>query len=199
MAQQAQQKQGQWSSFIATLLMAGFIAMLALIPSQAIEQTWQAETSQIKSIGGDRAHVWIRAQMAGFMSDIVKSGVETETNLGTSKVENWVRDRIYASLLWANLALYRAASLLMWSLIGLPLIMAAAVDGFYVREIRKMAFTSQSPIRHKIGIHFFRMVSIALLFWLMLPVPMPMIAAPLVIVFFSVSTWLWVGNLQKRI
>lgn len=80
-----------------------------------------------------------------------------------------------------------------------PLILAASVDGFYVREIRKMAFTSQSPIRHKIGIHAFKMVSLAMVAWLCLPIPMPIVAAPAVVCFVAVSLWLWVANLQKRL
>jgi hypothetical protein len=114
-------------------------------------------------------------------------------------MERWLADRIYASVLWGTTVAYRAYALLMWGLLGIPLILAASVDGFYVREIRKTAFISQSPIRHKIGVHFFRLVSIAMVLWLFLPVPMPIIAAPAVVCFMALSLWLWVGNLQKRL
>ena len=119
--------------------------------------------------------------------------------LGDSLLEHWLRGRVYVSLLWIALVTYRAFALLMWGLIGIPLLMATSVDSFYVREIRKTAFVSQSPIRHKLGMHFFRLVSVALVLWLCLPMAMPIIAAPAVIVFMAISLWLWVSNLQKRL
>jgi hypothetical protein len=106
---------------------------------------------------------------------------------------------VYVTLLWASLIVYRAYVLMMWALIGIPLILAASVDGLFIREIRKHSFVSQSPIRHKIGIHFFRLVSVVMVVWLCLPVPAPVFVAPSVICFMAFSLWLWAGNLQKRL
>jgi hypothetical protein len=103
------------------------------------------------------------------------------------------------SALWGGTVAYRVFTLLMWLIIGIPLIIAASIDGLYVREIRKTSFISQSPIRHKIGIHLFSLVNIALVFWLIMPVPMPIIAAPAVVCFIALSLWLWAGHLQKRL
>jgi hypothetical protein len=116
-----------------------------------------------------------------------------------SEIDHWATDRIYTSLIWLNLITYRSFTLLMWGLLGIPFVLAASVDGFYLREIRKTSFVSQSPIRHKIGIHFFKLVSVAVLVWLCIPVPMPFIVAPTVICFLALSLWLWVGHLQKRL
>lgn len=193
------QKRGEWAAFVATLLIVGLVALWALIPTQVLEATWRAEQQQMSSAAGESANRWIRAQAAGAMGATAKDAERTAAGLGDSAIERWLTERIYASLLWANLAAYRAHALLMWSLLGIPLILAASVDGFYVREIRKTAFISQSPIRHKIGVHFFRLVSLAVVAWLCLPFPMPIIAAPLVVCFTAISMWLWVGHLQKRL
>jgi hypothetical protein len=48
-------------------------------------------------------------------------------------------------------------------------------------------------------VHFMRIVGIAIVIWLMLPVPMPLIAAPTVLLFKALSIWLWMSNLQKRL
>lgn len=192
-------KQGEWATFIATLLIVGMVAIWALIPIQAIEATWQLEQNQMSSLAGESSDGWIKAQAAGMLAGLAEDAKKSADSLGDSQIEHWLKGRIYASLLWANLVAYRASALLMWSLLGVPLILAASVDGFYVREIRKTAFISQSPIRHKIGVHFFRLVSVAVVAWLGLPVPMPIVAAPLVICFIAVSMWLWVGHLQKRL
>ena len=143
--------------------------------------------------------MWIKSQAISAMNGMAKDAEKAARDLGESGIERWLADRIYASVMWVATAAHRAAALMMWLLLGIPLILAASVDGFYVREIRKTAFISQSPIRHKIGIHFFRLVSIAMVLWLFLPIPMPIIAAPAVVCFMALSLWLWVGNLQKRL
>jgi hypothetical protein len=199
MARQDSKKQGEWGKFIAVLLMVALLAALALIPSRAIEKTWQAEQRQMSAWAGESSNRWVTSQALPVMTSMAKDAEKAASNLGGSQIEKWLMDRIYTSLIWANVVAYRAYALMMWALIGIPLILAASVDGFYVREIRKTAFTSQSPIRHKIGIHFFRLVSIAMVLWLFLPVPMPIIAAPAVVCFMAISLWLWVGNLQKRL
>lgn len=191
--------QGEWGGFIATILLVGFVAAWALIPSRALEETWLAEKRQMAVWAGETTSHWILSQAAEFMSGAAREAAKAANDLGVSKIEKWLTDRIYASLLWANLVVYRAYALMMWALLGIPLILAASVDGFYVREIRKTAFISQSPMRHKIGVHFFRLVSIAMVLWLFLPIPMPIIAAPAVVCFMALSLWLWVGNLQKRL
>jgi hypothetical protein len=194
-----QKKRGEWATFIATLLIAGLMAAWALIPTKVLEATWQAEQQQMSAWAGESTNRWILSQTVGAMNGAAKDAERTAAGLGDSGAERWLTDRIYASLLWASLIAYRAHALTMWGLLGIPLILAASVDGFYVREIRKTAFISQSPIRHKIGVHSFRLVGVAMVAWLCLPVPMPAIAALAVVCFAAVSLWLWVGHLQKRL
>lgn len=85
-----------------------------------------------------------------------------------------------------------------WLLPGIPLAIAAYLDGQYVREIRKFSFVAQSPIRHKLGIRVMWLVLIGLMGWLLVPVPLALVA-PTLTVAISYSLWLWVSNLQKRL
>ena len=198
MARQGQ-KRGEWGSFFAVLLLIGFLAAWALIPVRVIDATWQAEQQQMTRWAGEGANQWIVLQTASALSETATDAGKAASSLSKSDIERWLTDRIYASLIWGNLITYRSFTLLMWGLLGIPFVLAASVDGFYLREIRKTSFVSQSPIRHKIGIHFFKLVSVAVLVWLCIPVPMPFIAAPTVICFLALSLWLWVGHLQKRL
>ena len=198
MSRQEPHKKGEWATFLATLLIVGLGILWVFVPTRVLETTWRAEQRQMSWIGESASH-WIKAQAARAMSAMTRSAERTVAGLGENVIEQWLRERIYISLLWSNLALYRAHALLMWSLLGIPLILAASVDGFYVREIRKTAFISQSPIRHRLGVHFFRLVSLAVVAWLCLPFQIPILIAPLVVCFMAVSLWLWVGHLQKRL
>lgn len=193
------QKRGDWGSFFAVLLLVGFMAVWALIPVRIIEATWQAEQQQMSAWAGERVNQWIALHTASVLSDIARDASKAADGLGQSGIEHWLTGRIYASLIWANLITYRVFALLTWGLLGIPFVLAASVDGFYVREIRKTSFVSQSPILHKIGVQIFKLVSLVVLVWICIPVPMPFIAAPTVIFILAVSLWLWAGHLQKRL
>jgi len=199
MAGKTHHQSQQWTGFLAILALVGLVAAWALIPSVVLEQTWQAERAQLRAWAGERTEHWIATQALPAIVRMAEDAVKTAGGLGSSGIERWLADRTYASVLWLSIVTYRAYELVMWLLLGIPLLLAAAVDGFYVREIRKNAFISQSPIRHKIGVHFMRIVGIAAVIWLMLPVPMPLIVAPTVLLFKALSIWLWMGNLQKRL
>jgi hypothetical protein len=194
-----EQKRGEWGSFIAVLLLIGVLASWALIPVRVIDATWLAEQQQMTRWAGEGANQWVILQTASALNVIAQDAGKAAASLSKSDIERWLTDRIYASLIWLNLITYRSFTLLMWGLLGIPFVLAASVDGFYLREIRKTSFVSQSPIRHKIGIHFFKLVSLAILVWLCIPLPMPFIIAPTVICFLALSLWLWVGHLQKRL
>ncbi|GLW61525.1 hypothetical protein Hthe01_18740 [Hydrogenophilus thermoluteolus] len=194
-----ERQQGSWGAFFATLALIVLMATWAFVPAKVVEEAWQSEQRQVLAIAGERSDAWIKSQVAGLLADAARAAAQDAGKLGDSGLERWLKGRIYMSVLWLSLIAYRASELLMWMLLGIPLILAASVDGFYVREIRKTAFISQSPIRHKIGVHFFRFVSIATIVMLLMPLPLPIITAPAVVVFFAISLWLWMANLQKRI
>ncbi len=66
-------------------------------------------------------------------------------------------------------------------------------------QIRTFQFSSQSPIRHRIGVLISTVVMSGVAIWLVLPIPLPSVVAPLAIASIGWATWMWVSNLQKRI
>ena len=194
-----EKKRGEWGAFFSIILMVAILAGWALIPAKAIESSWRTEQETMAAWAGDGTRHWIESQAGEMLNQVAREGANAFNSMGSSQIDGWLAGRVYVTLLWASLVLYRAYVLMMWALIGIPLILAASVDGLYIREIRKHSFVSQSPIRHKIGIHFFRLVSIVMVVWLCLPIPAPVFIAPSVICFMAFSLWLWAGNLQKRL
>lgn len=185
--------------FLATAALAAMAAMLALMPPKAMETVWKSEQAQITAWAGRSADLWVRGHAAGWTAALARDAKDASDMLGDSTLERWTRERIYVSLLWVNVIAYRAASLLMWVALGLPALMAASVDGFYVREIRKTTFVSQSPVLHRMGVYITRIMGVALILWLCAPIPMPAIAPPLVLIGCALSVWLWLSHMQKRI
>jgi hypothetical protein len=192
-------KRGEWGAFIGIVLMVGILATWALIPIKVMESSWRTEQESMAAWAGEGTRRWIENQAGEMLSQLAEEGAKAVDGMGRSQVDGWLAGRVYVTLLWASLIVYRAYVLMMWALIGIPLVLAASVDGLYIREIRKHSFVSQSPIRHKIGIHFFRLVTIIMVVWLCLPIPAPVFVAPSVIGFMAFSLWLWAGNLQKRL
>jgi hypothetical protein len=194
-----EKKRGEWGAFVGIVLMVSIMAVWALIPIKVMESSWATEQESMASWAGESTRRWIESQAGEMLSQLAEEGAKAVDGMGSSQVDGWLAGRLYVTLLWASLIVYRAYVLMMWALIGIPLVLAASVDGLYIREIRKHSFVSQSPIRHKIGIHFFHLVTIVMVVWLCLPIPAPFFVAPLVIAFMAFSLWLWAGNLQKRL
>ncbi len=194
-----EKKRDEWGAFFSIILMVVVLSSWALIPVKVIESSWRTEQETMVAWAGEGTQRWIESQAGEMLSQVAKEGARVVNGMGSSQIDGWLSGRVYVTLLWASLIVYRAYVLMMWSLLGIPLILAAAADGFYVREIRKHSFVSQSPIRHKIGIYFFRLVTVVILVWLCLPIPAPIIVAPVVIGFMAFALWLWASNLQKRL
>jgi len=194
-----EKKRGEWGAFIGIVLAVCLLMVWALIPATVMESSWQTEQESLSAFSGEGTRRWIEYQAGEILRDVAMDGARAVDGMGQSQVDSWLAGRVYVTLLWASLIVYRAYVLMMWALIGIPLVLAASVDGLYIREIRKHSFVSQSPIRHKIGIHFFRLVTIVMAVWLCLPTPAPVFVAPSVISFMAFSLWLWASNLQKRL
>ena len=194
-----EKKRGEWGAFVGIVLMVGILAVWAIIPLKVMESSWRTEQETMASWAGEGTRRWIESQAGEILNQVAIEGAKAVNGMGSSQIDGWLAGRVYVTLLWASLVVYRAYVLMMWALIGIPLILAASLDGLYIREIRKHSFVSQSPIRHKIGIHFFRLVSIVMVVWLCLPIPAPVFVAPSVIGFMAFSLWLWASNLQKRL
>ena len=194
-----EKKPGEWGAFFSIVLMVGILATWELIAVLVLVSSWLTYLESMAAWAGEGTRRWIESQAGEMLSQVAKEGAKAVNGMGSSQIDGWLSGRVYVTLLWASLVVYRAYVLMMWALIGIPLILAASVDGLFIREIRKHSFVSQSPIRHTIGIHFFRLVSVVMVVWLCLPVPAPVFVAPSVICFMAFSLWLWAGNLQKRL
>jgi hypothetical protein len=73
------------------------------------------------------------------------------------------------------------------------------MDGWGVREISMHRFSSQSPMKHRMGVIISNTTLIAIAIWIALPFPIPSVVAPLAIIAIGFSSWVWLSNLQKRI
>lgn len=198
-------------SILSTALAIGvFIAVVATwlyIPPSIIRSAWQTERSEVYALAGPGEHLIFRQAMNGlqqsmakeFQGFLLEADAMGEGDLGNSRFSQWTRLRIEATWLWLGLVVYRLHVLMGWLLPGIPLAIVAYLDGQYVREIRKFSFVAQSPIRHKLGIRVMWVVLIGLMGWLLVPVPLPAMIAPVLTVAISYSLWLWVSNLQKRL
>lgn len=198
-------------SALSTALAIGiFIAVVAtwlFIPPSIIRSAWQTERAEVYALAGPGEHLLFRQAMNGlqqsmakdFQGFLLEADAMGEGALSNSSFSQWTRSRIEATWLWMGLVVYRLHVLMGWLLPGIPLAIVAYLDGQYVREIRKFSFVAQSPIRHKLGIRVMWVVLIGLMGWLLVPVPLPAMIAPVLTVAISYSLWLWVSNLQKRL
>ena len=196
-----------WSAFFAITVFIAMVATWAVIPPKVIRNAWAAERAEVFAIAGkDEAGMYGRTMadmqkslaldFRGFISDAEAMG---QGEFGNASFSRWSQDRIIATWLWIGLIAYRLQILMGWLLPGIPFALAAYMDGQLVREIRKYSFVAQSPIRHKLGIRVMWAVLVGLAGWVIVPVPMPSLLAPMLIVSISYSLWLWVSNLQKRL
>lgn len=120
-----EQKRGEWGSFIAVLLLIGFLAAWALIPVRFIDATWLAEQQQMTRWAGEGANQWVTFQTASALNVMAQDAGKAAARLSRSEIDHWAMDRIYTSLIWLNLITYRSFTLLMWGLLGIPFVLAA--------------------------------------------------------------------------
>lgn len=202
MAEKKQQKSEGWGLFVTVTLLIALLAIWAFTPAKIFESTWRSEQHQVIDYGGTATNEWILSQSMSKLGDFDKSAndsIKGMNNTSAVSINVWLMERIEASVIWANLIAYRIYIFVMWVLLGMPLVAATAVDGFYTREIYKDSFISQSPIKHKMGVKVFHLVNIALVAWLITPLPMPFILLPGITIVMAMSLWFWVSNLQKRL
>lgn len=196
-----------WSTFLAISLFILIVATWVFIQPAVIRSAWMEERAQVYAIAGNGENAVygritddLQKSLAGvFQGYIREAQAMGQGPLGNSAFSRWTQDRIMATWLWLGLIAYRLQVLMGWLLPGIPIMLATYLDGHYVRETRKYSFVAQSPIRHKLGVRVMWLVLAGLAGWVIVPVPMPSLLAPILIVLISCSLWLWVGNLQKRL
>jgi len=186
-------------NFFIIPLLIGFVALCLFLPEQIVRQTAELEREQILLWGGKGVANWVGMQTAEFTRDLSLEVSKLSSLNMNQAFSDWLIDRFYAGLLWCDVFAYRLFSIVVWFLVIFPFMMAASMDAYYLREIRKSMFTSQSPLRLRIGFIFSMLSLLMIIAWLMVPIPIPVILAPVLIILMTFAAWLWMANLQKRI
>ena len=195
------------STYIVVALLLGIAAVWALIPPAVIRSAWVAERAGVYAMAGageavlfGRTRDDLEAALAGdfreWLGDVRAIGQGPWDPAGFAE---WMQGRVVVTWLWVGLVAYRLQVLMAWLLPGIPLTMAAYLDGQLVREIRKHAFVAQSPMRHSLAVRALWIVLLGLVAWLVVPLPMPALLPPALVLAIAQALWLWVSNLQKRL
>lgn len=198
------------SGFGTAIAVGVFVVVLAtwlFIHPSVIRGAWMAERGEVFALAGEgEHHVFGQAIKSlqqtlsrDFQNFLLDADAMGQGPLGNVGFSQWTRSRIEASWLWLGLVIYRLHVLMGWLLPGIPLATVAYLDGHYMREIRKFSFVAQSPIRHKLGVRAMWVVIVGLVAWILIPIPLPAMIAPVLTVSLAYALWLWVSNLQKRL
>ena len=197
-------RQGGFKTLWMVLMMCAAIGAWMFMSTEYLLNTLAGERAFVVRLSGQQADQWIYSKMIESSSSQLEAVTQAARSEGARRdtpeaFRAWVQDRIIVTWLWGSLVMYRLNLLLLFWFILMPFTIAVAADGFYTRSIRTFRFSSQSPIRHRMGVLISMTSLLGALVWLTLPVPMPALIAPLVIISIGAATWMWVSNLQKRI
>lgn len=192
------------SSFWATMSMVALlvaVAMWSLITPESMMNSLQSERDFSMKMGGIDADRWIYTQSISGSMDIIKdsTSVIKETESLPAPVRRWAQERVIVTWLWFSLITYRAYMLLLYFFVLFPFVMALSMDGWGVREISMHRFSSQSPMKHRMGVVISNANLMFVAVWIIIPIPIPAVFAPISILAMGVASWIWLSNLQKRI
>lgn len=196
-----QKEQGSFTALWMVLALLVAIGTWMFITPEHLLKSLAGERAFVTELSGQQADQWIFSKMISVsvsqiqgMSDAIKDTQDTP-----GAFTEWIQNRIVVTWLWGSLVVYRVNLLMLFWFILMPFTIAVAIDGYSTRMIRTFQFSSQSPIRHRIGVLISTVVMFGVAIWLVLPIPLPSVVAPLAIVSIGWATWMWVSNLQKRI
>ena len=188
----------------ATIALFGVLAVTAiwaLITPEFLMNALHSEREFSMQMGGADADRWIYTQSISGSMDIIKDS--TSVIKGTESlpvpVKRWAQERVIVTWLWFSLITYRAYMLLLYFFALMPFVMALTMDGWGVREISMHRFSSQSPMKHRMGVVISNANLVFVAVWMVLPTPIPAVFAPVAILAMGVASWIWLSNLQKRI
>ncbi|MDP2779609.1 hypothetical protein [Devosia sp.] len=186
---------------IVMFAVLGAMAVWTLISPEFLMNSLQAERAFAVQMGGVASDRWIYTQSISASMDIIKDSTSAikETEVLPAMMKNWSQERAIVTWLWYSLITYRANMLLLYFFILFPFVIAITLDGWGVREISMHRFSSQSPIKHRMGVVISNTTLIGVAIWIALPFPIPAVVAPLAIIAIGFSSWVWLSNLQKRI
>ena len=196
-----QKEQGNFTALWMVLALIVAIGTWMFITPEHLLKSLAGERALVTQLSGQQADQWIFGKMRSVSAGQVKgmSDAIKDTKDTPGALKEWVQNRIVVTWLWGSLIVYRVNLLMLFWFILMPFTIAVAIDGYSTRMIRTFRFSSQSPIRHRIGVLISTGVLLGVAIWLVLPIPVPSMVAPLAIASIGWATWMWVSNLQKRI
>ncbi len=191
---------GTGMTLVIIIVVAGMVAWATISPAYLMNAL-KEERAHTLELGGGATDQWIYTKT---MATSIEQLKDVTTNIKQTKslpsvVRDWVQNRILSTWLWGTLIMYRANMLLLYFFILMPFTFAIMLDGFWVREISMHRFSSQSSARHRFGVVINTTTLFAACLWLVIPIPIPSVVAPLAIIAVGFATWMWLSNLQKRI
>ncbi|MFA6120833.1 MAG: DUF4400 domain-containing protein [Sideroxydans sp.] len=192
---------GSSGAVVAMFVILGAMAVWSLISPEFLMNSLQAERAFAIQMGGIDSDRWIYSQSIAASMDFIKDSTSAikDTQALPSMMKHWSQERVIVTWLWYSLITYRAYMLLLYFFILFPFVIAITMDGWGVREISMHRFSSQSPMKHRMGVIISNTTLIAIAIWIALPFPIPSVVAPLAIIAIGFSSWVWLSNLQKRI
>ncbi len=197
-------EQSSMRLWLMALALGLIFAAWAYMSTDYLMKTLMGEREFVVQLSGQQADQWIYQKMIESSLGSLKDVTQTARAEGARQdvpaaFRGWVQERIIVTWLWGSLIMYRLNLLLLFWFILMPFTFAIAADGFYTRSIRTFQFSSQSPIRHRMGVVVLTLATFGAVIWVVLPMPLPSIIAPLLLMAIGFSTWMWTSNLQKRI
>jgi len=192
---------GSSGAVVAMFVILGAMAVWSLISPEFLMNSLQAERTFEIQMGGIDSDRWIYSKSIAASMDFIKESTSAikDTQALPSMMKHWSQERVIVTWLWYSLITYRAYMLLLYFFILFPFVIAITMDGWGVREISMHRFSSQSPMKHRMGVIISNTTLIAITIWIALPFPIPSVVAPLAIIAIGFSSWVWLSNLQKRI
>ena len=196
-----QKEQGSFTALWMVLVLIVAIGTWMLITPEHLLKSLTGERAFVTKLSGQQADQWIFGKMISVSAGQIQgmSAAIKDTKDTPGALKEWVQNRVVVTWLWGSLIVYRIYLLMLFWFILMPFTIAVAIDGYSTRMIRTFQFSSQSPIRHRIGVIISTTVMFGVAIWLVLPIPVPSMVAPLAIASIGWATRMWVSNLQKRI
>lgn len=196
-----QKEQGSFTGLWMVLVLIVVLGTWMFLTPEHLLKSLEGERAFVTQMSGQQADQWIFGKMISVSAGQIQgmSDAIRDTKDAPGALKEWVQNRIAVTWLWGSLIVYRANLLMLFWFILMPFTIAVAIDGYSTRMIRTFRFSSQSPIRHRIGVLISTGVLFGVAIWLVLPIPLPSVVAPLAIASIGWATWMWVSNLQKRI
>jgi hypothetical protein len=96
-----------------------------------------------------------------------------------------------------RLAVYRLAALAEWFALGLPLLLAAVIDGALMRTVKTRSFVHLSPVLFGIGLHGTITVVVCIVFALLAPIALHPVVWAALVAAFGVALRTAVSNFHR--